>query len=64
MIKQSPAFGKFVRLNLIGDIAEVLSFNSTDIVISYKGKTLTMEHYEVSGITPAEEAAAARRISG
>ena len=64
MIKHPKAFGKFVRLNLIGEIVEVLSFDSTDIVINYKGKILTMEHYEVSRLTPEEEAAAAKRFSG
>ena len=64
MIKHPQVFGKFVRLNLIGEIVEVLSFDSTDIVINYKGKTLTMEHHEVSRITPEEEAIAARRVSG
>lgn len=64
MIKHPQAFGKFVRLNLIGEIVEVLSFDSTDIVINYKGKILTMEHHEVSRLTPEEEVAAARRISG
>jgi len=63
-MKNPPAFGKFVRLNLIGEIVEVLSFDSTDIVINYKGKILRMEHYEVSRVTPEEEVAAARRISG
>lgn len=64
MKKHPQAFGKFVRLNLIGEIVEVLSFDSTDIVINYKGKILTMEHYEVSRLTPEEEVAAASRISG
>ena len=63
MIKHLKPFGKFVRLNLIGEIVEVLSFDSTDIVINYKGKILTMEHYEVSRLTPEEEVAAANRIS-
>jgi len=60
MIKHTGVFGKFVRLNLIGEIAEVLSFDSTDITVNYKGKILTMEHYEVSRLTPTEEATASR----
>jgi hypothetical protein len=62
MIKHTEVFGKFVRLNLIGEIVEVLSFDSTDIVVNYKGKILTMEHYEVTRLTPEEEAVA-KRIS-
>jgi hypothetical protein len=57
-------FGKFIRLNLTGEIVEVVGFNSTDITINFKGKILTMEHYEVSRITHEEELVAARRISG
>jgi hypothetical protein len=64
MMKHPQAFGKFVRLKLIGEVVEVMSFDSTDIVINYKGKPLTMEHHEVSRVTPEEEAAAARSISG
>jgi hypothetical protein len=63
MIKHTGVFGKFVRLNLIGEVVEVLSFDSTDITVNYKGKILTMEHYEVSRLTPEEETTAARRIS-
>jgi len=61
MTKHAEAFGKFVRLNLIGEIVEVLSF---DITVKYNGKNLTMEHYEVSRITPEEEAVAAKHVSG
>jgi hypothetical protein len=64
MTKHAEAFGKFVRLNLIGEIVEVLSFDSTDITVKYNGKNLTMEHYEVSRITPEEEAVAAKHVSG
>ena len=65
MAKYLEAFGRFVRLNLIGEIVQVVSFDSTDIMINYKGKILTMAHHEVSRITPEEEASAeAKRISG
>jgi hypothetical protein len=61
-VAENPrAFGKYVRLNLIGEIAEVLSFDSTEITIRFKGNTLTMEHYEVSRISAEEEATAAYR---
>jgi hypothetical protein len=60
MIKHTGVFGKFVRLNLIGEVAEVLSFDSTDITVNYKGKIMTMEHYEVSRLTPEEETMASR----
>jgi hypothetical protein len=63
MPNRPEAFGKFVRLNLIGEIVEVVGFDSTDITVNYKGKNLTMEHYEVSRVTPEEAAAAARRVS-
>lgn len=60
---ESDAFGKFVRINLTGEIVEVVSFDLTEITISFKGRNLIMNHYEVSRITP-EEAAAATRILG
>jgi hypothetical protein len=64
MAKQWDDFGKFVRLNLIGEIVEVVGFDSTNITIRYKGQNLTMEHFEVSRITSEEEAvAAAKHIS-
>jgi hypothetical protein len=65
MVKQWDDFGKFVRLNLIGEIVQVVSFDSSNITVKYKGQNLTMEHFEVSRITSEEEAvAAAKRISG
>ncbi len=65
MAKQWDDFGKFVRLNLIGEIVEVVNFDSSNITVKYKGQNLTMEHFEVSRITPEEESvAAAKRISG
>lgn len=68
MTKLSEAVGKavskFVRLNLTGEIVEVVGFDSTEIMINYRGQNLTMAHYEVSRITPEEAAAAAaNRIS-
>jgi hypothetical protein len=64
MPTQSDGYGKFVRLNLIGEIVEVVGFDSTNITVRYKGQNLTMEHFEVSRITSEEEAvAAAKRIS-
>jgi hypothetical protein len=64
MAKQWDDFGKFVRLNLIGEIVEVVSFDSTNITVKYKGQNFTMEHFEVSRITSEEEAvAAAKHIS-
>jgi preprotein translocase subunit YajC len=55
-------FGKFVRLNLIGEIVEVLDYDSTEITVNYKGRKLTFDHHEVSRITPEEEAVATRRV--
>jgi hypothetical protein len=64
MIQHPKAFGKFVRLNLTGEVVEVLDCNSTEIIINFKGKKLTMAHYQVSWATPEEAAIAARHISG
>lgn len=64
MIKHPQAFGKFVRLNLTGEVVEVLECNSTEIIISFKGKKLTMAHHQVSRAAPEEAAVAAKRISG
>jgi hypothetical protein len=63
MGKQFDTFGKFVRLNLIGEIVEVVDCDSTEITINYKGRQFTLDHYEVSRITPEEAAVAAHRIS-
>jgi hypothetical protein len=62
--EHSSAFGKYVRLNLIGEIVEVVSYDTTEITIKYRGGSLTMQHFEVSRLTPEEETAAAYRISG
>ena len=61
MVKQSEYFGKFVRLKLTNEIVEVVGFDSSDVVINYKGRNLTMAHYEVSRITHEEAAAAAAK---
>jgi hypothetical protein len=55
--KNPEAFEKFVRLKLTGEIVEVLGFDSSDIMINYRGKTLTMGPHEVSRISPEEVAA-------
>jgi hypothetical protein len=60
MAKQSDTFGNFVRLNLIGEIVEVVDFDSTEITINFKGQHLTLKHNEVSHIMPEE---AARKMS-
>jgi hypothetical protein len=56
-------FGKYVRLKVGGEIVEVVSFDFTEITINFRGKNLTLKHYDVSCITPEEEAAAAKRNS-
>ncbi|HXC34761.1 MAG TPA: hypothetical protein VNV43_02740 [Candidatus Acidoferrales bacterium] len=63
MAKRHAEFGKFVRLNLIGKIVEVVSTDATEITIKFFGHLLTMKHNEVSCITPEEAAAVERRIS-
>jgi hypothetical protein len=64
MAKRQKEFGKFVRLILTGEVVEVLNADSTEIEIDYRGKILTMAHYEVSPIPPEEAAAIEKRISG
>jgi hypothetical protein len=63
MGRRSGTFGRFVRLKLIGEIVEVLDCDSTDITIDFKGNILTMDHDEVSRITPEEAAAAEKRLA-
>jgi hypothetical protein len=57
MAKKFNEFGKFVRLNIIGEIVEVEDCDSTEISINYKGRKYTMGHNEVSRVTPEEAAA-------
>jgi hypothetical protein len=64
MINHPQAFGKFVRLNLTGEIVEVFDCNSSEIIINFKGQKLAMAHHQVSLVTPEEAALAAKRISG
>jgi hypothetical protein len=64
MGKHDDKFGKFVRLNLIGEIVEVVDCDSTEITVNYKGRKFTMDHHEVSRITPEEAAIAAYRLLG
>jgi hypothetical protein len=54
MAEKWNTFGKFVRLNLIGEVVEVVCCDSTEITIKFKETDLTLKHYEVSRITAAE----------
>jgi hypothetical protein len=65
MAKHCDGFGKFVRPKLIGEIVEVVSFDSEEVTIDFKGQNVTLKHYEVSCITSeeTEAAAAAARFS-
>ena len=63
MVKKGDEFGKFVRLNLVGEIVEVVDADETEIVVKFFGHILTMKHREVSRISPEEAAAVERRIS-
>jgi hypothetical protein len=58
MPTQSDGYGKFVRLNLSGEIVEVVDFDLTEITINFRGKNLTLKHYDVSCLTPQEAEAA------
>ena len=64
MAKQYHALGKFVRLNLNGEIGEVLDCNSTEVIVKCKGTTFITSPHEVSRITPEEAAAAEKRLPG
>jgi hypothetical protein len=55
MAKSSGTFDQFVRLNLTGEIVEVVTLDSTEITISYRGRNVVMKHHEVTHITPEEE---------
>ncbi len=63
MAKKCDEFGKFVRLNLVGEIVEVVDADETEIMVKFFGHILTMKHREVSRISPEEAATAAARIS-
>jgi hypothetical protein len=58
---RQSTFGRFVRLNINGEIVEVLGCDSSDITINFKGNILTMDHDEVSRITSEEAAVAAEK---
>ena len=54
MVESSGTFDKFVRLNLTGEIVEVVKLDSIGITINYRGKHLTMNCNEVSCVTLEE----------
>ena len=56
MSKLAETYGKFVRLKLTGEIVEVVGLDSGDIMINYRGQTLTMGPHEISRISPEEAA--------
>ncbi len=62
MAKKSDVFGKFVRLNLGGEIVEVMSVDSAGITIKYFGNHIAMKYWEVSLVTSEEAAAAGKRL--
>ena len=55
MAKHCDGFGKFVRPKLIGEIVEVVSFDSEEVTIDFKGQNVTLKHYEVSCITSKKQ---------
>jgi hypothetical protein len=63
MAKEFDKFGKFVRLNLVREIVEVVSVDPTEITVKYYGMNIPMQHHEVSLVTPEEAAAVAFRVS-
>ena len=56
MAKNTEPFGRFVRLRLTGEIVEVVGFDSGEIMINYRGQTLTMGQHEITRISPEEAA--------
>ena len=56
MKNPSEINGKFVRLNLTGEIVEVLTGDSKELTIKYRGENITLFRYEVSALTAGEEA--------
>jgi len=44
-------------LNLTGEIVEVLTGDSKELTIKYRGENITLFRYEVSALTAEEEAA-------
>jgi hypothetical protein len=62
VVKKFASFGKFVRLNLTGQIVEVLDCNLIEIIVNFEGKKLTMTHSDISWATPQEAAAAAEAL--
>lgn len=56
MEKLAETYGRFVRLKLTGEIVEVVGFDSGEIMINFRGMTLTMCPYEISRISPEEAA--------
>ena len=54
MVESSGTFDKFVRLNLTGEIVEVVKLDSIGITINYRGKHLTRNCNEVSCVTLEE----------
>lgn len=56
-------YGKFVRVKLINEIVEVVSFDSDGITVNFRGQNIKLSLYDVSHVTPEEAAEAANRIS-
>jgi hypothetical protein len=56
MKKPSEINGKLVRLNLTGEIIEVLADDSTEITVKYLGENITLYPHEVSALTAKEVA--------
>jgi hypothetical protein len=54
VVKESENFGKFVRLNLTGEIVEVVNYTKSEITIRFKGKDLVMSHGDISRIAADE----------
>jgi hypothetical protein len=47
---------RFVRLNLTGEIVEVVGQSSLGLTIKYLGEQTTLSYHEITPLTPEEEA--------
>jgi hypothetical protein len=55
---------KFVRLPMTREIVEVVGQNAADLTLNYRGEQITLSRRDVTLLTPEEEAAAVKSLSG
>jgi hypothetical protein len=52
---------RFVRLNVTGEIVEVVGQSSLDLTIKYLGERATLHYHEITQLTLEEEASQLQR---